>query len=130
LEVPQDTKIEEKYKSIPCFAYRLILRAKAESSLIPSDQVSIEEARLSIANNDWDMEAILKRAQAKMPPAAAEAAAIPQTEISSEAQSDAARMSEMKSKMLDKARARRNSTEGATDLGAVAKVERKRSYGG
>ena len=41
--VPRTTRIEDKYKSPPCLAYRLILRAKAERTPVPEAEAAITE---------------------------------------------------------------------------------------
>lgn len=42
--MPRTTRIEDKYKSPPCLAYRLILKAKAERSAEPAAEAAITEA--------------------------------------------------------------------------------------
>ena len=63
--VPASTPIEQKYTSVPCFAYRILLSAKVRDSAakVPTD-AALEAAREGQEANCFDLEEGLQRAQA------------------------------------------------------------------
>ena len=56
---------QEKYATIPCVAYRLILRAKAQDAEpLPSTKYALKAAQWMVGPGKWDYKAALERAVA------------------------------------------------------------------
>jgi len=53
--VDQFMPISEKYKTVAAIAYRILLKAKAESLPVPLVDDALEEARVVLAENKWDI---------------------------------------------------------------------------
>ena len=59
---PRSTKIEDKYKTVQCVAYRIILRAKALNKAVPDDRGALKAAKQVLISNKWDLDAALENA--------------------------------------------------------------------
>jgi len=59
---PRNTKIEEKYKTVQCVAYRILLRAKALNKPVPDDRGALKAGKQVLISNKWDLDAALENA--------------------------------------------------------------------